>query len=549
MTTRIRLPTAPIPPPRPEPAMQPGPVPGLAGLIRVRDGAATVARRVSGLQARCEAVLVVDDGSQDATADAATAAGARVLRFPTPRGEGVALRAGLRVLRELGHIGVIVPGDLDLAPADLDHLAQSFLRAPEAMLLGVGPGEAIAGKEWEEAAALARGETPAPLPTFRPPRPAGLAGVLDRAFQRLAETRFAHPWGGPRVLPLQGILRQPWREDGPIVHLEMLSCAIVAGIPTVEVELSHAPPRVEVSCKKPTLRLLARWAPTVVSRRIVELLGWGGGYAPPTTSPLALVLGLTMLSLVTSGGGCVHHVGVAPDRVCPDGLELAAWPGAGDPAAAWMQFRDGRMATPVTWAEQEVVVDDPAMGHQKLRGVTVQQGPERWRMRLLLPLGMTALDYVRRDGLWELTVPAAGLRRAGRDGEPLTAEDQATLARWGGLDPSSMGEILGAPALSVPARWGAGCALLEVTDSQGGVVRRIGFTRWEEGWVVGQEELVRSGVAVLVLRHEDWRPLGNGLWPWKTVIDVPGRKSHVELITTSLRTEGVQDAFFALSAG
>ncbi len=46
--------------------------------------------------------IVVDDGSTDATADVARAAGVRVHSFPVNMGHGVALRAGYRLARELG---------------------------------------------------------------------------------------------------------------------------------------------------------------------------------------------------------------------------------------------------------------------------------------------------------------------------------------------------------------------------------------------------------------------------------------------------------------
>ena len=48
-----------------------------------------------GALAHLPLVLVIDDGSRDATAERATAAGARVVTHPTNRGKGAALRTGL----------------------------------------------------------------------------------------------------------------------------------------------------------------------------------------------------------------------------------------------------------------------------------------------------------------------------------------------------------------------------------------------------------------------------------------------------------------------
>jgi dolichyl-phosphate beta-glucosyltransferase len=59
-------------------------------------------------------VLVVDDGSPDATADEAAAAGARVLRLPQNRGKGAAVRAG--VLGARGRSVVFTDADLAYPP-------------------------------------------------------------------------------------------------------------------------------------------------------------------------------------------------------------------------------------------------------------------------------------------------------------------------------------------------------------------------------------------------------------------------------------------------
>ncbi|UNK69734.1 glycosyltransferase family 2 protein [Microbacterium sp. H1-D42] len=59
--------------------------------------------------ARC---LVIDDGSQDATADRAHAVGADVLRLPFNLGVGGAMRAGYRFARANGH-DVVIQVDAD----------------------------------------------------------------------------------------------------------------------------------------------------------------------------------------------------------------------------------------------------------------------------------------------------------------------------------------------------------------------------------------------------------------------------------------------------
>lgn len=66
-------------------------------------------------------VVVVDDGSTDATAVEAAEAGARVLRHPTNRGKGAAVRTG--VAAASGRVVAFTDADLAYGPANLVELA------------------------------------------------------------------------------------------------------------------------------------------------------------------------------------------------------------------------------------------------------------------------------------------------------------------------------------------------------------------------------------------------------------------------------------------
>lgn len=57
--------------------------------------AGVIAGTVAGLLSVCSNVVVVDDGSADATADCACAAGATVIRHPVNLGQGAALQTGI----------------------------------------------------------------------------------------------------------------------------------------------------------------------------------------------------------------------------------------------------------------------------------------------------------------------------------------------------------------------------------------------------------------------------------------------------------------------
>ncbi|HTR03225.1 MAG TPA: glycosyltransferase family 2 protein [Thermoanaerobaculia bacterium] len=67
-------------------------------LVPAYQAASTVGAVVRGLRPRVDRVLVVDDGSTDATALEAERAGAEVLRLRVNGGKGAALRAGLERL-------------------------------------------------------------------------------------------------------------------------------------------------------------------------------------------------------------------------------------------------------------------------------------------------------------------------------------------------------------------------------------------------------------------------------------------------------------------
>ena len=67
-------------------------------LVPAYQAAATIGAVVTGLLRHVPRVLVVDDGSNDGTEDAASRAGAQVLVLPANSGKGSALRAGLDLL-------------------------------------------------------------------------------------------------------------------------------------------------------------------------------------------------------------------------------------------------------------------------------------------------------------------------------------------------------------------------------------------------------------------------------------------------------------------
>jgi glycosyltransferase involved in cell wall biosynthesis len=81
-----------------------------------------VVREVRGSSGWLE-VLVVDDGSSDATAARAEAAGARVIRHPYNKGNGAAVKTGIREAR--GEVVLLLDADGQHAPGESEALVRA----------------------------------------------------------------------------------------------------------------------------------------------------------------------------------------------------------------------------------------------------------------------------------------------------------------------------------------------------------------------------------------------------------------------------------------
>lgn len=109
----------------------------LQALIPAWQAAGTVGAVVEETAKIVSNVLVVDDGSTDDTAGAAKAAGARVLRLPTHRGKGAALRAGFERALSLGCEAVVtLDADGQHEPAEIARLLECWRRTSAALVIG-----------------------------------------------------------------------------------------------------------------------------------------------------------------------------------------------------------------------------------------------------------------------------------------------------------------------------------------------------------------------------------------------------------------------------
>jgi glycosyltransferase involved in cell wall biosynthesis len=108
-----------------------------AVLIPALNCEATIGAVVSGARKLIEHVLVVSDGSTDATRLRAMAAGADVVAHDLPRGKGAALLTGMRTLAEQGVEHVLtMDGDGQHLADEIPALLAAARVAPNALIIG-----------------------------------------------------------------------------------------------------------------------------------------------------------------------------------------------------------------------------------------------------------------------------------------------------------------------------------------------------------------------------------------------------------------------------
>jgi glycosyltransferase involved in cell wall biosynthesis len=179
----------------------------VAAIIPAKDEAARIAatvdavRRLDGV----DLVVVVDDGSSDATSELARAAGALVVRHPRNRGKAAAMTSGAgyvsRVEYEEGRVGpgtdrralLFVDGDLEASAANLDVLIPPVASGEADMTIATLPPQKTAGGGRGFVVRLARAGIEE-FTGFRAVQPlSGMRCISRRAFD--AATPLARGWG------------------------------------------------------------------------------------------------------------------------------------------------------------------------------------------------------------------------------------------------------------------------------------------------------------------------------------------------------------------
>ncbi len=180
-----------------------------------------VARETRALWPEPEAVLVIDDGSDDGTAEAAQKAGAIVLSHPNNRGKGAALRTGMNYARAQGFdVAVTLDADAQHPPREARRLLDVD-PDPEALVLGI--------RDLVGAGA---------------PRPNQISNGISNYFLSLFCGRpLADTQCGLRRYPLAMTLAIGARDEGYAFEAEIILRAVAAGVRIVEVPIDvHYPP-------------------------------------------------------------------------------------------------------------------------------------------------------------------------------------------------------------------------------------------------------------------------------------------------------------------
>lgn len=105
-------------------------IPALNEALRIRDV-------VQGALAECDRVIVIDDGSDDGTAECIADLPVRLLRHPQRMGKGASLRDGFREALAMGAAAVVtMDGDGQHLASDIPRLIAAANRHPNCIVVG-----------------------------------------------------------------------------------------------------------------------------------------------------------------------------------------------------------------------------------------------------------------------------------------------------------------------------------------------------------------------------------------------------------------------------
>jgi glycosyltransferase involved in cell wall biosynthesis len=114
----------------------------IAILIPAYNASRSLRGVIEGIKESGLAIVVVDDGSTDATAEIARDTGVQVLRHRTNKGKGAALRTGFRFLLQKGYRAILtIDADGQHDPAFIPHFVRAYQEGAGDIIIGSRAGE------------------------------------------------------------------------------------------------------------------------------------------------------------------------------------------------------------------------------------------------------------------------------------------------------------------------------------------------------------------------------------------------------------------------
>jgi glycosyltransferase involved in cell wall biosynthesis len=188
----------------------------VVAVIPAYDCVSSIGRVVAELRRHVARVVVVDDGSRDGTARAATDAGAEVHRFDQNRGKGAALSEGIRIALEADAAAVLLlDGDGQHDAAD----APALLAAWDA-----GAGDLVVGSRMSRPEAI-------PAERYWTNR------IGSRILSWMTGWEIEDSQSGYRLLSAELLRRMPLASRGYAVESEMLIKAAHRGARLAQVPI------------------------------------------------------------------------------------------------------------------------------------------------------------------------------------------------------------------------------------------------------------------------------------------------------------------------
>ncbi|HEY7647661.1 MAG TPA: glycosyltransferase family 2 protein [Methylomirabilota bacterium] len=323
-------------------------------------------------------VLVVDDGSTDASATVAETAGAEVLRHPRRLGKAQALRTGAAAAERQGatHIATL-DGDGQHAADDLPGLLTAARQRPEALVLGVRVRAADGGGV-----------------------PAGRLNAIQVAgffVNWVSGLRLSDTQTGFRIYPLAVLARLGTRRGGFVFETEVLVAAAASGVRVVEVPITVIPRAGRRSRFRPLAdgpAIAAYLAGQTMARWTIEGRAAGGEVAALVSRDRRRVRHADVLATAAARGGSLPWWGLA--------LAVAGTERVADRLALWWRHprrrragaaATGCLAAPVLLALAAV----QAMGGRMLPDLVTPFVQLVYTQQRLSPIGLARPLRARRQ--------------------------------------------------------------------------------------------------------------------------------------------------------